>query len=84
MANATMPSKCRNVSYEIGVVRRGSKYLLLWDSWHRGGLEKKIGAGACVLKQAYAVERVKREALRKKYRICEQNINNTIRLVLLV
>jgi hypothetical protein len=70
--------------YEIGVVRKGTKYLLLWDSWHKGGLEKKIGAGACVLKQSYAVERVKREALRKKYRICEQNINNTIRLVLMV
>ena len=71
-------------SYEIGIVRRGSKYTLLWDSWHAGGLEKKIGVGASVLKQAYTVERVKREALRKKFRICEQNINNTVRLVLMV
>ena len=23
-------------AYEIGVVKRGSKYILLWDSWHAG------------------------------------------------
>ena len=74
--------KVPECSYEIGVVRKGQKYLLLWDSWHTGGLTKKIGANASILKQAYTVARVKREALRKKYRITEQKFDNKIRLVL--
>ena len=37
--------KIPECAYEIGVVKRGYKYTLLWDSWHRGGLEQKIGKG---------------------------------------
>ena len=35
--------KVPECAYEIGVVKRGSKYILLWDAWHKGGLEQKIG-----------------------------------------
>lgn len=70
--------------YEIGVVRRDQKYILLWDYWERGGLEEKLGRNASWLKQAYAVERVRKEARIKGYRVCEQKMNQGIRLVLRV
>ena len=69
-------------SYEIGIVKRGSKYILLWDSWHTGGLERKIGKDAGILKQAYTIQRIRREAKRKKYQITEIKKDQGIRLVL--
>lgn len=71
-------------SYEIGVVKRGEKYLLLWDSWHRGGLEQKIGKDAGLLKQAYTVERIRSDAKLKRYRVQEIRKDTSIRLVLRV
>ena len=52
--------RIQDCAYEIGIVKRGSKYILLWDSWHTGGLEQKIGKEAGILKQAYTIERIKR------------------------
>ena len=74
--------KVSGCAYEIGVVQRGSKYILLWDSWSSGGLELKIGKDAGILKQAYSIQRIKREAMLKRYRISEQKIEKGIRLVL--
>jgi len=68
--------------YEIGVVRRENSYILLWDSWYRGGLKKKIGKNAGILKQAYSVERIRREARKKAYRVIEKRTDQGIRLVL--
>lgn len=70
--------------YEIGVVQRQGKYQLLWDNWHSGGLERVLGPGAGRLKQAYAIERVAKEARLKGYRLCEKQRNNTVQLVLTV
>jgi len=70
--------------YEIGVVRRKNLYILLWDSWYRGGLEAKLGTNAGLLKQAYAIEKVRREARLKGYRVTEKRINDRIRLTLSV
>lgn len=69
-------------SYEVGVVRRGSKYVLLWDFYSAGGLERKLGKGAGRLKQAYAVERVRRGARLKGYQVREQKTDQGIRLTL--
>ena len=74
--------KAPECAYEIGVVKRGSKYILLWDSWHAGGLEKKIGKDAGLLKQGYTIERIKREAKRKKYQVREIKQDQSMRLVL--
>jgi len=74
--------KVSGCAYEIGVVRRGSKFILLWDSWSSGGLELKIGKDAGILKQAYSIQRIKREAMLKRYRISEQKVEKGIRLVL--
>ena len=68
--------------YEIGVIKRGRKYLLLWDSWRSGGLAKALGKNAGLLKQAYAIARVHQEAKLKGYRVREKKIENGIRLVL--
>ena len=71
--------KCR---YEIGVVKKNNNYILLWDSWHTGGLEEKIGINAGILKQAYTVQRVKKEARIKGYRVFQKKMKQGIRLVL--
>ena len=68
--------------YEVGVVRKDGKYFLLWDFWRDGGLERALGPGAGKLKQAYAVERVKREARLKGYRVQQARSVKGIRLVL--
>ena len=70
--------------YEIGIVKRDRKYILLWDSWHQGGLEQKLGKNAGRLKQAYTIERVRKEGRLKGHRICEQKTDKGIRLVLRV
>ncbi len=70
--------------YEVGVLKRGSKYLLLWDFWDEGGLERVLGRNAGRLKQAYAIERTRREALHKGYRMTESRTQNGVRLVLTV
>lgn len=66
--------------FEIGVVKKGNGYILLWDSWVGGGLQKQIGHDSEILKQSYAVESVKREARRKGYRLTEKRMKNGIRL----
>jgi hypothetical protein len=71
-------------SYEIGIVQRQGKYQLLYDNWQSGGLERVLGPGAGRLKQAYAIERVAKEARLKGYRLCEKQMNNTVQLVLTV
>jgi hypothetical protein len=69
-------------SYEIGVLKRNGKYHLLWDFWSEGGLQCILGKNAGRLRQAYAIERTRREALRKGYRITESKTQNGLRLVL--
>lgn len=66
--------------YEIGVVQKGAGYILLWDYWHAGGLsQKNVG----LLKQAYSLERIRREARLKHYKFREKLLpNNTIQVVL--
>jgi len=76
--------RIQDCAYEIGIVKKGAKYILLWDSWHTGGLEQKIGKEAGILKQAYTIERIKREAKRKKYQVREIRNDQSIRLVLRV
>ena len=68
--------------YEIGVLKRTHGYALLWDFYSEGGLEQKIGRGAGRLKQAYAIERVKREARLKNMRVRETKTAGGIRLTL--
>ena len=70
------------VNYEVGVVKRGDHYILLWDYYSVGGLEPKIGPNAGKIKQAYTVARVEKKARRKGYRVLEKKIDQSIRLVL--
>ncbi len=74
--------KVPECAYEIGVVKRGSKYILLWDSWHTGGLEKRIGKDAGILRQAYTIERIIRDARLKRYQVKEIKQDQSVRLVL--
>ena len=69
-------------NYEVGIVKRGDHYTLLWDYYSAGGLEPKIGPNAGKIKQAYTVARVKKKARIKGYRVLEKKIDQSIRLVL--
>ncbi len=73
--------KIPNATYEIGLVKRGNRYLMLVDYWERQ-VKQVIGKDAGLLKQEYAVERVIREAKKKRYRITEKKTENGIRLTL--
>jgi hypothetical protein len=82
------PKECESTirvpgaAYEIGVVREGNAYALMWDNYGKGGLETRLGRKAGLLKQAYAVERTRREAVRRGYRLQESKTEKGIRLQL--
>lgn len=69
-------------TYEVGVVRRGNKFALLWDFYRGGGLERVLGRAAGRLKKAYAVERVRREAQIKGYHVQERKTVQGVQLIL--
>lgn len=59
-------------AYEIGVARArtGNGYVLLWDFWGGGfGMQEKVGKDGGLMKQAYAIARAKREALKMGYKV---------------
>jgi hypothetical protein len=68
--------------YEIGIVRKGKSYILLYDAWIKGGLEKYIGKDAGKLKQIYAVEKIRLEARHRGYKINEHSKPKSIRITL--
>jgi hypothetical protein len=70
--------------YEIGVVRKGNAYILLYDSWIKGGLTKHIGKDAGKLKQIYAVEKIRLEARKKGMKVLESIKPKSIRMTLSV
>jgi hypothetical protein len=76
--------KVSGCEYEVGIIKRGEHYILLWDYYSAGGLEPKIGPNAGILKQAYTVARVKKKARIKGYRIREKKMDQGVRLVLTV
>jgi hypothetical protein len=69
-------------AYEIGVVKRGHKYVLLWDSYHSGGLERTLGKNAGKLNQAYGVERATKVAKLRGYHVHELRTTKGIRLMI--
>lgn len=84
-----VPGKCThaihvpNAQYEVGVIQQDEKtYSLHGDFWPSGGLEPIIGKNAGLLKQAYAIERVRKEARQKRMRIQEIPTDAGIRLTL--
>ena len=67
-------------NYEIGIHHKDGKYELETDFWDEG-IKSAIGENGGFLKQRYAVERTKAEAVRKGYRVIEKKMeNNQIRL----
>ena len=71
-----------NASYEVGVIRKDDSYSLHADMWPGGGLEPVIGKDAGLLKQAYGVERVRKEARQKRMHVREISTETGIRLTL--
>lgn len=72
--------KVPDCKYEVGVIKKGTKYELMWDSYSVGGLNNKIGKDGGLLKQAYAVERAKHEAIKKGYSVHECKTEKGVQL----
>jgi len=66
-------------NYEIGIHHKEGKYNLETDFWDEG-IKSAIGDNGGLLKQRYAVERTKAEAVRQGYRVIEKQTDNKIRL----
>lgn len=66
--------------YDIGVIKQNGHYALFWDFWSSGGLERKLGKDAGKLKQAYAISRIRKEAVNKNYRVSEKKTQTGIQL----
>ena len=74
--------KVPGAQYEVGVVRKGQSYILLYDEWIKGGLKVKLGVNAGLLKQAYTIETLRKEARQKNYRFHETKMKKQIRVTL--
>ena len=74
--------KVPGAQYEVGVVRKGQSYILLYDEWIKGGLKAKLGVNAGLLKQAYTIETLRKEARQKNYRFHETKMKQQIRVTL--
>ncbi len=54
--------------YEVGVVLKGGKYVLVYDNWQGGqGLEKVTGKGLSKLNQGYVKQVTRKSLLMKGY-----------------
>jgi len=74
--------KVPGANYEVGIIHQNDKYELQWDDYRPGGLVEKLGKSARLLKQAYAVAKITKEAKQKKYNIRQQSVDNGVQLVL--
>lgn len=74
--------KVPGAQYEVGVVRKGQSFILLYDEWVKGGLKTKLGVNAGLLKQAYTIETLRKEARQKNYRFHETKMKKQIRVTL--
>jgi len=74
--------KVPGAQYEVGVVRKGHSFILLYDEWVKGGLKTKLGVNAGLLKQAYTIETLRKEARQKNYRFHETKMKKQIRVTL--
>ena len=81
LGTCTHAIRIPEAEYEVGVLKRNDKYLLLCDFWD-SKLRQRIGDNGCRLKQAYTVEKTKKEARKRNFTVTEQKIENGIRLVL--
>lgn len=51
--------KIPGASYEIGVVKKAGEWKLLWDFWESGGLPRKLGRHAGLLKRSYGMAKTR-------------------------
>lgn len=64
--------RVKGASYEIGIVKKGNTYKLLWDFWSSGGLGRALGKNAERLKQAYRLAKVKTTCKKHRKRYWEK------------
>lgn len=81
LGKCTHAIRVPEAEYEVGVVKRGDRYLLLCDFWD-SKLRQRLGENGGRLKQAYAFEKTRKEAKKRNYLVSEKKIENGIRLTL--
>lgn len=74
LGKCTHAIKVPGAMYEVGIVKQGDSYTLLYDFWSPGGLFDKLGPNAEKLVQAYAIEAAREEALRQGYSTWEEGM----------
>ena len=63
------------IEYEVGLVKRGDSYRLLWDQWRADITSAMGGKDASLFLQAYNAEKIKNEIkaqTKNKYRVKEK------------
>lgn len=76
LGKCTHAIKVPGAEYEVGIVKHGDQYTLLYDFWSYGGLLDKLGPNAEKLVQAYAVDAAKEEAQRQGYSTWEEELQD--------
>ncbi|MEE9528622.1 MAG: hypothetical protein V3V88_01065 [Dehalococcoidia bacterium] len=61
-------------SYEIGVVKKGGEWKLLWDFWKSGGLQQKLGRNAGLLKRSYGMAKTRITANKHRKRCYQRPV----------
>ena len=54
--------KIPGAKYEVGIVKKGDKWIILYDFWQEGKLEPILGRDAQPISKAYGLEKAKRAA----------------------
>ena len=79
MVSVITPLEYPELHIEIGLIKKDGKYQLQTDFWD-DKISEVIGENGGLLKQRYAVEQTRTQAIRNGYRVIERQIDNTVRL----
>lgn len=81
LGKCTHAIKIPGADYEIGIVKKGSKYVLYYDYWDLN-LLNKIGKTGGPIKKEYTKQVVLKECMRKNLKMKENQEENGIRLTI--
>jgi len=73
LGKCTHAIRVPGASYEVGVVERNGKYVLLWDFWQGGGLQRIMGNNGERLVNEYVKERTMKVLARRGVSIVNED-----------
>lgn len=70
-------------SYEVGLVKKGEKYIVLFDPYEVGGLDKVLGGHkAPKFIQAYGIAKTKLAAQKRGFKVTQKKVKGGYKLCL--